>query len=281
MNQPTGFFSTGSTGRRPSYYYGRRHEYIYYPVAWVDSSTGKSYQQGYYDENGERYDNVAFEKDGKYENVVCHCEYCGLDTVMDLSADAASKTLQCPNCGAPMEIKSLLDQELRASSAVSDTARPAARKRSGWQTFWIILLITVIVLYLFARISMRSEYTSSGGSSSYGVTEVAPAFGDRVVLTRTGEGEYRFVSGGAADKTLVWDRDSESYYDSSTECWVWLNTDMDPPVWQYWYEGISSDYGDYGWMEHDETGWYIEASYGDWIELPAKYDAGSLWYIGE
>ena len=69
------------------------------------------------------------------------------------------------------------------------------------------------------------------------------------------------------------------YYDEETECWIWWNTDVDPNVWQYWYEGISSDYGDYGWMEHDDTGWYIEASRGNWIELPSRYDTGNLWYI--
>ena len=54
---------------------------------------------------------------------------------------------------------------------------------------------------------------------------------------------------------------------------------MDPPVWQYWYEGISSDYGDYGWMEHDDDGWYIEKDHGEWIKLPDKYGTDGLWYI--
>ena len=85
----------------------------------------------------------------------------------------------------------------------------------------------------------------------------------------------------ALGRDVPWNSEYDSYYDKQTDCYFILNTDMDPPIWQYWFEGISSDYGDYGWMEHDETGWYIEASYGDWIELPAKYDAGSLWYIGE
>ena len=45
------------------------------------------------------------------------------------------------------------------------------------------------------------------------------------------------------------------------------------------YEGISSDYGDYGWMEHDSEGWWIEASEGNWIPLPSSYDSSGLWYI--
>jgi hypothetical protein len=67
---------------RPRYYYGRRHDYVYYPESWVDESSGRSYAKGYYDENGQYYENVAFEKDGKYENVVCHCPYCDRDTIL-------------------------------------------------------------------------------------------------------------------------------------------------------------------------------------------------------
>ena len=54
---------------------------------------------------------------------------------------------------------------------------------------------------------------------------------------------------------------------------------MEPAVWQYWYEGISSDFDESGWMEHDADGWYIEAYKGDWIALPTQYDTSGLWYI--
>ena len=70
-------------------------------------------------------------------------------------------------------------------------------------------------------------------------------------------------------------------FDEDSDCWLWYTTEVDPPVWQYWVEGISSDFGDYGWMEHDEDGWWIEASNGNWIELPDRYDADGLWYIGD
>ena len=53
-----------------------------------------------------------------------------------------------------------------------------------------------------------------------------------------------------------------------------------PPQWQYWVEGISDDYGDYGWMEYDdaEQQWYIESEDG-WDVLPADYDAAALWHF--
>ena len=74
---------------------------------------------------------------------------------------------------------------------------------------------------------------------------------------------------------------SGNYYDPVTDCYFWLNDTVAPPIWQYWYEGISSDFGDYGWMEYDfnERTWYIEASAGNWIVLPDKYDQSKLWHM--
>ncbi|MBO4494641.1 MAG: hypothetical protein J5752_02160 [Clostridiales bacterium] len=74
---------------------------------------------------------------------------------------------------------------------------------------------------------------------------------------------------------------SGNYYDSVTDCYFWLNTNVYPAIWQYWYEGISSDFGDFGWMEYDfeENQWYIEESKGKWIVLPDKYDQSKLWHM--
>ena len=45
VNQPSGYRPFG--GMAPRYVYGRRHDYIYYPVAWVDNDTGRSYEKLY------------------------------------------------------------------------------------------------------------------------------------------------------------------------------------------------------------------------------------------
>jgi hypothetical protein len=75
--------------------------------------------------------------------------------------------------------------------------------------------------------------------------------------------------------------DGENYYDPETDCWFYFNEEAG--VWQYWYEGISSNYGDYGWMEYDEIEdqWYIEQSYGNWVELPDHYldEYDYLWHM--
>ena len=78
-----------------------------------------------------------------------------------------------------------------------------------------------------------------------------------------------------------WDDKMECYYDPDTDCYFWYNDTTKTHTWQYWYEGISSDYGDYGWMEYDSTEkqWYIEVSDGEWIELPTEYDTSYLWHV--
>lgn len=78
-----------------------------------------------------------------------------------------------------------------------------------------------------------------------------------------------------------WDDEMECYYDSVTDCYFWYNDTTKTHTWQYWYEDISSDYGDYGWMEFDSTEkqWYIEVADGEWTELPSEYDRSNLWHV--
>ena len=279
---------------RPKYVYGRRHDYVYYPVAWTDSSSGVRYEKGYYDENGQRYEDVAFEKNGKFENVVCHCPYCAQDSLVNLDADAVgAQALQCPYCGAPMEIRSLLDQsagvsDLRTDAAAADfgggayTQQPKKKSRV-WLVAAILLLSLFVIGRAVSRIGRAGQQLQEFPTGQYdvgGPSSNVELFGETIALSSGEDGAF-FIGGGEADKLLVWSAGDESYYDAQSDCWLWYNTDVEPPVWQYWYEGISSDYGDYGWMEHDADGWYIEASGGNWIQLPPRYDASALWYIAD
>ncbi len=286
INQPTGYRPSGHGGPGPRYVYGRRHDYIYYPIAWIDSSTGTRYDKGYYDENGTHYDDVSFQTDGKYKNVLCHCPYCEQDTVLDLSAgDIQARKLQCPNCGGNMEIRSELDDAAQGTNAyagaVPDTAAAeaqASRKR-GCLIRILIAFAIVAALNIYGSHLLREQQpepvpisVSQGSYTDYNQR-------DTLWLVRSGSGYTVSDSAAGADKALAWDAESESFYDPETEYWLWYNTEVDPPVWQYWIEGISSNYGEYGWMEHDEDGWFIETSWGNWIELPPEYDASGLWYI--
>lgn len=81
------------------------------------------------------------------------------------------------------------------------------------------------------------------------------------------------------DKSLTWDYAFESFYDEEDEVYLWYNPDVNPATWQYWYEGISSDFDEYGWMEYND-GWWIEVTEGKWVPLPSEYDTAALWHIG-
>ncbi len=294
MNQPVGFLI--SQALRPSYYYGQRHDYVYYPESWTDEASGTSYEKGYYDENGQHYDNVAFAKDGKYENVVCSCPYCGQESVLNLDAgEVGVRELQCPHCGGPMEIRSELDNYL--SQGTENTHRYASeeslrsfrnkpKKKKRWP--WVVAILVALTIYGGTLEDTEEPQTPQIqqveplNGSDYQYASNPELFGETLYLSRSGQDTYVFASdSSSADRTLRWDSETESYYDESSDCWIWCNTDMDPVVWQYWYEGISSDYGDNGWMEHYSDGWFIEDSKGDWIQLPERYSTGNLWYIDD
>lgn len=275
-----------------SWLIGRRHDYIYYPIAWTDTSTGRYYEKGYYDENGQRYENVAFEKNGKYENVICHCPYCDQDTILTLDADNISHSLQCPHCNGPMELKTQLDEYSGSNQTTSNTntaygnrtAEAPKKKKHIW--LWIVAAFVALGILGNALEDKEPQEIydppQQGYVINYSDNSNVSLFGETVFLKQNAEGEYRITNdAGSPDKVIEWSDYDDSYYDAESDCWIWCNTDMDPYVWQYWYEGISSDYGDFGWMEHDDTGWYIEASQNNWIRLPEQYDTSGLWYIAD
>ena len=274
-------------------YYGRRHDYVYYPEAWTDTASGTHYEKGYYDENGRRYDSVAFQKNGKYENVACHCSYCDTDHVLTLDNTAGSgQKLQCPNCGAPLEIRSELDEILPQTAqngnthvyAAEESLRPFSEQtQKKNQNLLRSILIAFAILLGIGNVFYRAgsdRYSDPVSQPDIQQIQVINNMEKPVYLAKTGPASYRETKNASEDgKKLVWDEDAECYFDEESDCWLWYNTDVRPALWQYWYEDISSEFGEYGWMEHGADGWYIEASQGNWIPLPEEYDTEDLWYI--
>ncbi len=113
-----------------------------------------------------------------------------------------------------------------------------------------------------AETSRRSTQSFKKYSPGYGIIH------DRIYVPEIG-------------RECVYDAGSDNYYDKVTDCYFWLNNTLNTPVWQYWYEGISSDYGDYGWMEYDysKNAWFIETEKDKWEELPSYYDTDKLWHM--
>ena len=292
VNQPVGFLITQTL--RPKYYYGRRHDYVYYPEAWTDKESGTFYEKGYYDENGRHYDSVAFQTGGRYQNVSCHCPYCDGSTVLDLNnSPGTTQKLECPNCGAPMEIQSELDEiawqpneNTHVYNAEESLNNAFGQPKKGSRA------LPIVVFLIAATICSRAVKNGFQAGQQPTVQNVPvqqlsvveqnsdPVPGDALYLEKQADGSYHRVTDVLrADRVLYYDTDADSFYDESADCWVWYNTDVSPAVWQYWVEGISSDFGDFGWMEHDAEGWWIEASAGNWIKLPPGYRTDGLWYI--
>ena len=289
-NQPQGYVAREHYNVEPIPHYGVKHNYLYYPLSWTDAATGREYPRGYYDENGAYYDNVVFRQtDGVYKNVVCQCEYC--DTVSKIDWTEGGPLI-CPQCGGTMKILSKLDEYTQ-----DPLYRKIGRRRdaggsrfSPYAAMAVIALIFIFVIAVFAGIrdsydERKSNLSPYDGGYDYGGNEMPPdpvvpvGFGEAVYLKDLGSGAFSISDESDYDRVLIWDEDEESYYEAESQLWAWFNTDVTPPLWQYWYEPISQDYGDYGWMEYEKGVWFIEANAGNWIQVPRSYDTTPLWHI--
>ena len=286
VNQPSGWDLREHGGRRPENHYCLRHNYVYYPEAWTDSATGRNYKKGYYDEEGTYYQDVVFRRNGRYDNVVCTCEYCGTSSKINWDGTGA---ITCPACGGPLNVSSAVDeytQDPGYTNSSSEASASRQRGRTGCCVAAVIGLAMFIVLGVIGMMLDRTpEYDFQAPETAAVETYQGPAdntdiFGTVLWLDRQEDGSYVLSPDGADsyDKKLTWDYGEGSYYDPEADCWLWFNTDVLPNLWQYWYEGISSDY-ESGWMEYEPDGWYIETEWGEWIPLPEDYDAAQLWHM--
>lgn len=310
-NQPMGYNPSLHHNVRPITHYCVHHNYVYYPYDWTDESSGRSYKTGYYDENGEYYQDVVFRMNGKYKDVICKCEYCDTVSKIDWSEGGA---LICPQCGGTMTLVSKLDEYTRDPNY--DTMQQTAgyvdyADRGSYSDDYgsdygassfpnqtvrrIAALLFVIACFLVPALQSVSRSSSSyddydGGYVNYGggynnggynvQSESDPElFGTTVYLRERESGVYELADAYQYDRVMVWNDEEQSYYDTDSELWAWYNTDVEPKLWQYWYEPISGDYGDYGWMEYENGVWYIESRSGNWIPVPEKYDISPLWHI--
>ena len=265
-NQP-GSYGTHPAAGVISGLMGRYHDYYYYPSSWTDNS-GKYYEAGYYDENGQYYKNVAVEN----KETILTCEYCGSTTKLIWKEGLLPS---CGNCGAPLK----LDVTDKLRSGENEEIYPTDSDESGTGKRWLTIII-VVAAVLFAAQTVISiigacfsdssdEYSGRDGTANE-ITSDLPS----EALYYDGEGIYADPIGRFCEF------DGENFYDPETECWFYY--DEDATLWKYWYEGISSEYGDYGWMEYDneDSSWYIETSDGNWQKLDASADdTGRLWHF--
>ncbi len=257
-SQPYGWDKTrhGSVG----HFYGETHDYDYYPQGWT-ASDGRYFEEGYYDENGQHYDNMIMAG----AETMLKCEYCGSRMVYKWKEGDLPV---CDKCGASLRVD-ITDKN-------KDTYRGnGSQSHGGWKEVFsrihpigkvaIGVFIICLMLPVFAIVAAMFTIATSNNTSGSARYETVSAK-NSIYVEEIGRTCYL---------------DGEDWYDSQTECWFYYNDEVSPYQWQYWYEGISSDYGDYGWMEYDmsEEAWYIETDDCNWVHLPADYDTSKLWHM--
>ncbi len=165
----------------------------------------------------------------------------------------------CDKCGAQLQAD--VTDDAQSPAAGTDTVRNTHSDLKDWIFTWsviaVVILIYVVIGFAFIHVAGKEGDTSR---SQTGSTK------NSVYVSEIGRTCYL---------------DGEDWYDSTTHCWFWFNDEEAPAQWQYWYEGISSDYGDYGWLEYDmeEDAWFVEVSDGNWVHLPSGYDTSGLWHM--
>ena len=198
------------------------------------------------------------------------CKYCDTKSVLTLKGGEA---IVCPVCGAPvsqtdldaMRDEAYEDFSMRAADILS-AVRP--KPRPG-RIFLRIMILAALIISVYAAMHTPSDGIGGTTRSPAGESSTAQSLnGDSVYVP-------------ALSRTIYWNSQYECFYDKPTDCYFFYNEDIDPTDWQYWYEGISSDYGDCGWMEWDsiKEKWYINTSGDEWIVLPQKYDTSRLWHF--
>lgn len=253
------------TRPRPTIYYCVNHNYTYHPEDWTFGD--KKYYAGYYDENGTYYKKKPFieKKSGRIYTKCPNCE-----TVKDYAYMDFEELEDCPNCGTRMQI--LNDDD------------DIFIKEEEYETIWdkvvkvliYILLGALIcgVLYLPYRMLKKFSNAIFTAPQSSVVVE-KPKIGSVIYLKKSGN-NYRLTTSNSFDKVLEKDLD-DNFYDNATGLYLYYSEQFG--VWQYWYEPISGNFGDYGWLEHDPDGWWIEVDKDNWIKVPSNFDTSNLWYI--
>ncbi len=247
------------------HFYGKAHDYDYYPQGWT-APDGQYFKEGYYDENGRHYENMAMAG----SETMLRCEYCENRMVYKWKEGDLPV---CDKCGAPLRIDITDKEKLTYTGNVPQSNRGFKDVIAGIPLIGKIAIgvfLCSMALPFFIIIAALFVTVFSGNRSS---------------IDRSGIDRYETVY--AKNSVYVEEigrtcyLDGEDWYDSQTECWFYYNDSTSPYQWQYWYEGISSDYGDYGWMEYDmdEEAWYIETDNGNWVHLPADYDTSNLWHM--
>lgn len=223
--------------------------------------------------------------------VMYECPYCRGKVTAQPSPDGRN-LLTCPNCNGVLAESSAIAQPQTAQSfsqpqgymSAPDTGysadRPAARRKRSSPLVKVLFLVFMICIIAAAvRIANSRMYEATHRTDH---NENAYNDVNKEYSAPDSKESKDSIYVNALGRSVPWDSENEWYYDEDTDCYFFQNNDMDPPVWQYWFEGVSSNYGgDYGWMEWDynENRWYVQQSENSWVPLPENEYTDRLWHM--
>ncbi len=269
VNQPAGFRAQHRT--HVNRYRCIKHEYDFYPIDWTEN--GVTYKKGYYDENGVHYNAVAFQN----QPTELQCPYCGSHNKIVWTSGPLPK---CPNCGG--EYEKVATDTIESTNFKDDTLVGVRKQQQSPITSVKVVFIVVgiiMVAFLFIGLGMVNAFRHNVQNELSQITEDLQesgynGYGDG---SSSNENLPSSIYVDEIGRTCYYD--GGNYIDTESNCWFWFNTDVEPAQWQYWYDGISSDY-DSGWMEYEDATdtWYIETDDG-WDVLPSRYDTSNLWHF--
>lgn len=210
--------------------------------------------------------------------IVVTCDYCGSANTIEPYEE---KT--CHHCGA-----SLPSYNRSASNIAIDTVSSVNTSSTtddySVSKSYLLKLTTaclvgfiplLIVLFVVFNLSANNGVSSQPSANTY--EKVAE---QNYVDNSTNTG-HQSVYVEALERSVPWNAEYETYYDENTDCYFFKNYDLEPPIWQYWFEGVSTPYDEYGWMEYDfdENCWYIQTNAETWEKYTGSTDG--LWHMNE
>ena len=166
--------------------------------------------------------------------------------------------------------------------------RPGSRTGSKKYILAGVLVLAALVLwfaYVFRDRDHRicpkrwKEGETISDEKSEQILSVVNRLGNTIWLNEGEPGIWHIAEPETGSRKIGYDNAYTYYRSLSDGLWFWYDTEQTPSRWQCWYEPISGDFGDFGWMEFRSGEWWIRDKEGAWIQVPGKYDTSSLWYI--
>lgn len=296
-NGPTGYNRFTINYVEPTFYRCKNHDYMYYPRNWIDQETGESFRKGYYDENGQYYETIAFKGTGKnaakYECKYV-CAFCGTEVKLEWEEGAVPA---CPNCGGTLseEITGIIYDKVEESFIYPDLSMNEEEERrlgniERGKKFTTIGTSAVALIFVMVLCScccggsflraLGDSFDTSDDRQQQTIYTPSVTTADVYELGPAING-HSYIEVLDTGRTCRWYSEYDSYFDPKTDCYFWFNDEVSPNEWQYWYEEISDAYGEYGWMEYDQAQdkWYIEVDDGEWEALDSDTLPDYMWHI--